>query len=157
MWNLIAVCLLFKVPIAHICFSLKLTIIWRYFSFFQRCQMNEDPGVQYIKSWEIGGTILGLNGLGVVVESSNPNYTTGDLVQGSLCWPWELYFIENLEAKKKLFSKVSEIIFKYIYTIGFRYFDDGQFSCMWWLKIQLSVVISMWAIDAKWCKKLGQR
>jgi len=50
--------------------------------------MNEDTGVDYMKAWEPGETVLGLGGVGQVSKSNCPEFTTGDLVQGPMNWPW---------------------------------------------------------------------
>ena len=43
----------------------------------QRCQMNEDTGVHYVSPWELNQTVIGMVGVGVVVESKSSKYITG--------------------------------------------------------------------------------
>ena len=54
--------------------------------------MNDDTGVDYMRAWEIGVTILGLGGVGVVVKSRNTEFQPGDIVQSVMNWPWIVYF-----------------------------------------------------------------
>lgn len=59
----------------------------------QRCQMNEETGAHYLPSWQIGETIEGLGGVGLIVESKHERHWVGELVtSGSLKWPWKLFF-----------------------------------------------------------------
>lgn len=60
----------------------------------QRCQMNEDTGVQYLQPFQIGETVVGLMGVGVIIESSVDSFQPGDVVINSSIggWPWQLYF-----------------------------------------------------------------
>ena len=54
--------------------------------------MNDDTGVDYMRAWEIGDTILGLGGVGVVVKSRNTGFQPGDIVQSVMNWPWVVFF-----------------------------------------------------------------
>lgn len=54
--------------------------------------MNEDTGVDYMRAWSIGETVLGLGGVGVVVQSKNPDFDVGDVVQSAMNWPWVVFF-----------------------------------------------------------------
>ncbi|ESO94191.1 hypothetical protein LOTGIDRAFT_118637, partial [Lottia gigantea] len=53
-----------------------------------RCCMNESTGVDYLKSWSIEDTVVGLSGLGQVIESKNKNFTNNSLVLVNLSSPW---------------------------------------------------------------------
>lgn len=64
----------------------------------QRCQMNEDTGVEYLKPFQIGEVVNGLLGIGVVTESRRDDLKVGDVVVNSIStggWPWQLYFKTN--------------------------------------------------------------
>lgn len=54
--------------------------------------MNDDTGVDYMKAWQLGETIQGLGGVGEVIESNDPAFVKGDLVQAVMNWPWIKYF-----------------------------------------------------------------
>ncbi len=69
--------------------------------------MNEDCGVNYIQPWPINGTVLGLHGVGVVEKSNHPDYQIGDLIYGTLDWPWKLYFVKHIDQlHQQQYSKV---------------------------------------------------
>ncbi|KAJ8309265.1 hypothetical protein KUTeg_014139 [Tegillarca granosa] len=57
-----------------------------------RCRLNEDSGVDYMKAFEIGDTVAGFGGIGVVIKSSNKTLQKGDMVVSQFGWPWKLYF-----------------------------------------------------------------
>lgn len=42
----------------------------------QRCQMNEDTGVEYLQPWKINETVQGL-GVGVIVKSEDKDFSVG--------------------------------------------------------------------------------
>ena len=71
--------------------------------------MNEDPGVDYVESWQIGSTIQGLGGTGVVIQSRHPQYQPGDLVMGQMEWPWVLYFVVRINSKSGTYHKVGPL------------------------------------------------
>ena len=68
----------------------------------QRCQMNENTGAEYLQAFQLGEVILGLSGVGVVIQSSIDGFQPGNIVINSLVggWPWKLYF-KTSDAKKK--------------------------------------------------------
>lgn len=57
-----------------------------------RCRMNEQTGAEYLTPWQIGETVTGLGGVGVIEESVVSEFKKGDIVAASMCWPWMLYF-----------------------------------------------------------------
>ncbi|XP_013381512.1 prostaglandin reductase 2-like [Lingula anatina] len=67
--------------------------------------MNEDTGADYLTPWQIGKTIEGLLGMGVVVWSADDSFTEGDLVEGDLGWPWKQYFIYDNNSQRKWIRK----------------------------------------------------
>ena len=73
----------------------------------QRCMMNEDPGVTYLEGWKVDEPIIGLNGLGVVVQSNNDKFCVGDTVQAAMRWPWKKHFTQNIESNDRNWLKVS--------------------------------------------------
>ncbi len=64
--------------------------------------MNETTGVGYLSPWEIGETVVGLGGLGEVVQSSSSEFAAGDIVGASMSWPWKLYFRINEDQLMKV-------------------------------------------------------
>ena len=77
--------------------------------------MNEDTGAHYLSPWPVGDTVQGLVGLGLVIKSSNNDFQDGDLIQGTLQWPWKRYFVLNLKGKNEYYQKVNTIS-AYVYT-----------------------------------------
>jgi len=75
----------------------------------QRCQMNEDSGAEYLQSNQLGEVIMGLGGVGVIVESSVDSFSPGDIVINSSIggWPWQVYFKAS-DAKKKFIAVLAE-------------------------------------------------
>lgn len=73
--------------------------------------MNEDAGVTYMKSWQPGDTVLGLGGVGRVVKSNSPDFSSGDLVQAPMNWPWVEVFKSKTKDSyfelQKVFTKIS--------------------------------------------------
>ena len=61
-------------------------------SVFQRCRMNEDTGVDYMRAMDIGETVQGLGGVGVVVHTKNPEFIVGNIVHSAMNWPWTVFF-----------------------------------------------------------------
>lgn len=58
----------------------------------QRCQMNEDTGVEYLQPWKINETVQGL-GVGVIVKSEDKDFSVGlSVTTKTFSWPWELYW-----------------------------------------------------------------
>ena len=68
--------------------------------------MNEDTGVHYVGPWQIGETLSGFGGVGVVMASKRLDYIVGDLIQGTMSWPWVLYFVLNMDEQAGIFAKV---------------------------------------------------
>ena len=68
----------------------------------QRCRMNSDSGVEYIKAWQLGETITGLGGVGEVVDSADPNFVPGDLVTPNFEWPWKTFFVFQSSQVRKV-------------------------------------------------------
>ena len=54
--------------------------------------MNDDTGVDYMRAWSTGETVLGLGGVGVVLQSRNTGFQAGDVIQGVMNWPWTTFF-----------------------------------------------------------------
>ena len=54
--------------------------------------MNDDTGVDYMRAWELGATVLGLGGVGEVLESKNKEFCAGDIVHSAMNWPWTIIF-----------------------------------------------------------------
>ena len=54
--------------------------------------MNEDTGVDYMRAMDIGGTVQGIGGVGVVVHTNNPEFIVGDIVHSAMNWPWTVFF-----------------------------------------------------------------
>ena len=54
--------------------------------------MNEDTGVDYMRAMDIGGTVQGLGGVGVVVHTKNQEFIVGDIVHSAMNWPWVVFF-----------------------------------------------------------------
>lgn len=71
-----------------------------------RCRMNEDTGVTYMLPWELGETVLGLGGVGRVIESKAHGFEKGDLVHTSMNWPWISYFKSTADDKSCQLQKV---------------------------------------------------
>lgn len=71
-----------------------------------RCRMNEESGVDYMKAWQVGETILGLGGVGQVTESRTPELDKGDLVHGLINWPWIQHFKTRTDDKSFKLTKV---------------------------------------------------
>lgn len=70
--------------------------------------MNSDSGVAYIKAWEIGETLQGFGGVGVVISSGDSKFGAGDLVTATWAWPWEVYFIlPSSSIRKVCWKKIS--------------------------------------------------
>ncbi|CAL4155577.1 unnamed protein product, partial [Meganyctiphanes norvegica] len=62
---------------------------------YMRCRMNEDSGVEYVKSWNIGGTITS-QGIGEVLESNSNKFKKGDvIISESLDTEWKDIFTLN--------------------------------------------------------------
>ncbi|CAG0888569.1 unnamed protein product [Cyprideis torosa] len=56
----------------------------------QRCQMNEETGVDYIEPLRLGETVHGLGGMGKIIQSKCETLNVGDIVVNSeLGWPWQ--------------------------------------------------------------------
>ena len=68
--------------------------------------MNDDTGVDYMRAWGIGETVLGLGGVGVVLQSKNTEFKSGDVVHGIMNWPWTTVFNTNPSDKMLSLSKV---------------------------------------------------
>ena len=68
--------------------------------------MNDDTGVDYMKAWDIGETVLGLGGVGVVLQSKNTGFEAGDVIHGVMNWPWATVFNANPGDKTLSLSKV---------------------------------------------------
>lgn len=68
----------------------------------QRTQMNKESGLSFFVPYEIGKTISGLYGVGVVTESKLDGFKVGDVVINSTMtsWPWQLYFKTSNTDKK---------------------------------------------------------
>ena len=81
---------------------------------FQRCMLNEDSGVDYVKAYELGKTVMGLGGIGEVVSSASSDFKSNDLVTPNFQWPWQLYFIvKGSEIRKaSMFYKFIEVSLK---------------------------------------------
>ena len=63
--------------------------------------MNEDSGVHYMSAWQPGKPVDGLGGVGQVQASSDPDFTSGDLVSATFLWPWAAFFtIDSKNIKK---------------------------------------------------------
>jgi len=71
-----------------------------------RCMLNEDSGVDYVKAYELGKTVMGLGGIGEVVSSASSDFKSNDLVTPNFQWPWQLYFI----VKGSEIRKVPDVI-----------------------------------------------
>lgn len=69
--------------------------------------MNEDSGVTYLDAWQLNAVIQGLMGVGVVVKSNHTKFEKGDLVSGTLGWPWKLYFTKNVKGCEANWEKVN--------------------------------------------------
>jgi len=73
----------------------------------QRCRLNEDTGVAYVKPLELGEPVLGLSGVGMVTASRAPGFDVGDLVHAPLNWPWvELFNARTDDPLKLTLEKV---------------------------------------------------
>ena len=71
------------------------------FIFSQRCRLNDDTGVEYIRPWEIGKTVDGAGGIGEVIVSRDSGFKPGDLIIPNWLWPWKMYFtIQAAEVRK---------------------------------------------------------
>ena len=84
--------------------------------------MNEDTGAHYLQPWQIGETIQGLHGVGSVVDSKNSKFHSGDLVHGSMMWPWSRYFILNDKIVHRYLHKVTLVTF-YAVTLNVCFID----------------------------------
>lgn len=69
--------------------------------------MNEDTGVNYFDPYQIGETINGLHGVGLVVKSKNTYFAPGDIVLGRRCWPWKHYFVFTVDMVQIYLTKVN--------------------------------------------------
>ena len=67
---------------------------------YMRCRMNEDSGVEYLRSWELNRPCEG-GGVGVVVGSEYKEFEPGDIVE-TFSWPWQTY----MKKKGKQLNKV---------------------------------------------------
>lgn len=72
-----------------------------------RCLLNADSGVDYVKAYELGTTVMGLGGIGEVVSSADPNFKTKDLVTPNFQWPWQLYFVVRNSTIRKIPEEVA--------------------------------------------------
>lgn len=70
--------------------------------------MNEDTGADYLSPWPVGGTVIGLLGLGVVESSNAKSLAAGDIVMGTLQWPWMLRFNDNVDNKMHVYKQVRD-------------------------------------------------
>jgi len=63
----------------------------------QRCQMNEESGADYIAPLKLNEVLLGLAGVGLIVQSCVDGFNAGDVVINSAIggWPWQLYFKQS--------------------------------------------------------------
>jgi len=73
----------------------------------QRSQMNEEAALPIFPAYPLNTVINGLYGIGVVVESQNPDFKQGNVVINSALngWPWQLYFKASTNGDK-IFSVV---------------------------------------------------
>ncbi|XP_028409882.1 prostaglandin reductase 2-like [Dendronephthya gigantea] len=66
---------------------------------YMRCRFNENSGVDYMKSWQIGETI-DASGTGVILESKDESFKPGDVIHLPMCWPFQKFV--NFNSQKLL-------------------------------------------------------
>ena len=70
--------------------------------------MNEETGVEYLKPWQVNEVIYGLGGIGIIEKipekyTQSPRLAVGDIVMDkSLNWPWQTYFLVNPDNLEKV-------------------------------------------------------
>ena len=57
---------------------------------YMRVRFNENSGVAYVKSWLIGETI-DASGTGIILESKDESFKSGDVIHLPLCWPFQRF------------------------------------------------------------------
>ena len=85
----------------------------------ERCHWTKKCWSGLHQTWEVEWSCIRIGGVGVVVKSSNPRWAAGDLVQGGFGWPWQLFFVVNVEQVdiKDYFQKVSLCNITMLYSI----------------------------------------
>lgn len=87
-----------------------------------RCRMNKDTGVDYIQPLEVGKTVEGFGGIGIVITSKSSSFKEGDIVTMGISWPWQNYVILNdailQKVEKSLVGERISLILSYLGLTG---------------------------------------